>query len=197
MSRDISNHESEDNSTNEAPGTKKMGANKIDEVELLSHPSYQELMRKLNETEEKANQYWDRILRMQAESDNAVRRAERDIANAHKYALDRFVTELLPIVDSLELCVNSVPKEMQDAAQSVIEGVNLTLKMFYAAMEKFGIKQLNPVSEPFDSEHHQAISMQVDPSVKPGMVISVLQKGYTLNNRLIRPALVIVSKIEH
>src|SRR3990167_10100901 len=164
MSRDISNHESENGNTNEAPDSNK--ESKVDEVELLSHHSYQELMRKLNETEEKANQYWDRILRMQAESDNAVRRAERDIANAHKYALDRFVTELLPIVDSLELCVNSVPKEMQDAAQSVIEGVNLTLKMFYAAMEKYGIKQVNPVSEPFDSEHHQAISMQVDPSVK-------------------------------
>lgn len=192
MSRNT-NHESE---SNDASVSKKTDTPKIDEVELLSHPSYQELMRKLNEAEEKANQYWDRILRMQAENDNASRRAERDIANAHKYALDRFITELLPIVDSLELCVNNVPKERQENAQSIIEGVNLTLKMFYAAMEKFGIKQLDPVSQPFDPEHHQAISMQVDSSVQPGMVLSVLQKGYSLNNRLIRPALVIVSKAE-
>lgn len=198
MSRDSSNHESKDNNTNEEAGDfKQKAVNDTDELELLSHPSYQELMRKLNEAEQKVNQYWERILRMQAESDNAIRRAERDIANAHKYALDRFVTELLPIVDSLELCINNVPKDMQEAAQSVIEGVHLTLKMFYAAMEKFGITQLNPLSEPFNPEHHQAISMQVDTSVKPGVVISVLQKGYTLNNRLIRPALVIVSKAEH
>ncbi|OGT42185.1 MAG: nucleotide exchange factor GrpE [Gammaproteobacteria bacterium RIFCSPHIGHO2_12_FULL_37_34] len=195
MPQDMSNHESERNNANEeADASKKTSTNEVDEIELLSHPSYQELMRKLNEAEQKANQYWERILRMQAESDNALRRTERDIANAHKYALDRFVTELLPIVDSLELCINNVPNDMQQAAQSVIEGVHLTLKMFYAAMEKFGIKQLHPVSEPFDPEHHQAISMQVDASVSPGMVISVLQKGYTLNNRLIRPALVIVSK---
>ena len=195
MPQDMSNHESERNNANEeADASKKTSTNEVDEIELLSHPSYQELMRKLNEAEQKANQYWERILRMQAESDNALRRTERDIANAHKYALDRFVTELLPIVDSLELCINNVPNDMQQAAQSIIEGVHLTLKMFYAAMEKFGIKQLHPVSEPFDPEHHQAISMQVDASVSPGMVISVLQKGYTLNNRLIRPALVIVSK---
>ena len=76
----------------------------------------------------------------------------------------------------------------------MIEGVKLTLKMFYAAMEKFGIKQVNPVSEAFDPEYQQAISMQVEPTVKPGTVMSVLQKGYTLNNRLIRPALVTVAK---
>ncbi|OGT35083.1 MAG: nucleotide exchange factor GrpE [Gammaproteobacteria bacterium RIFCSPHIGHO2_12_FULL_37_14] len=195
MPRDIFNHESERNNTNkEGDGSKKTSPSEMDGVELLSHPSYQELMRKLDEAEQKANQHWERILRMQADNDNAVRRAERDIANAHKYALERFVTELLPIVDSLELCVNNVPKEIQNVASSVIEGVHLTLKMFYAAMEKFGIKQINPVSEPFNSEYHQAISMQTDSSIKPGMVISVLQKGYTLNNRLIRPALVIVSK---
>ena len=165
-------------------------------TELLDHPSYEELMHQLDETEQKCNQYWERILRMQAESDNAVRRAERDVANAHKFALEKFVAELLPIVDSLESCIANVPLEMQQKASSVIEGVQLTLKMFYAAMEKFGVKQINPVSEPFDPEFQQAISMQHDPSVKPGTVISVLQKGYTLNNRLIRPALVVVSKAE-
>lgn len=163
---------------------------------LLEHPSYEELMQKLDEAEQKSNQYWERILRMQADSENAQRRTERDVANAHKYALEKFVAELLPIIDSLELCIASVPKEMQKAAKSVTDGVSLTLKMFYNVMEKFGIKQVNPVSETFDPEHQQAISIQYDPSAKPGTVISVLQKGYILNNRLIRPALVVVAKAE-
>jgi molecular chaperone GrpE len=165
-------------------------------VELLTHPAYEELLQKLGEAEQKANQYWERILRMQAESENALRRTERDVANAHKYALEKFIGDLLPIVDSLELCVANAPEDPDAVLGSVLEGVNLTLKMFYNALEKYGIKQLNPVNEPFDPELQQAISMQHDPAVKPGTVISVLQKGYTLNNRLVRPALVVVSKAD-
>lgn len=177
------------------------GCNPEDEMnekshELLTHPSYEEMQQKLEEAEQKASQHWERILRMQADSENALRRAERDVTNAHKYALEKFATELLPIIDSLELCISSVSPELQAAAGAVIEGVNLTLKMFYSAMEKFEIKQINPINEAFDSEHQQAISLQYDPAVKPGTVISVLQKGYTLNNRLLRPALVVVSKAE-
>lgn len=164
------------------------------EEKLISHPSYEELMQKLDEAEHKNNQYWERIVRMQAETDNATRRAERDVANAHKYALEKFIADLLPIVDSLELCLSNTPADQQGAAEAVMEGVKLTLKMFYASMEKFAIKQVNPVSQPFNPEFEQAISMQEDDSVKPGTVISVLQKGYTLNNRLIRPALVVVAK---
>lgn len=167
-----------------------------EQPELLSHPSYEELQQQLEQAEQTSQQHWDRIMRMQAEADNISRRVERDVANAHKYALEKFVNELLPIIDSLELCVNSVPKDLKKAAESVVEGVNLTLKMFYAAMEKFGVKQVDPVGQAFDSEFQQAISMQYDPDTKPGMVLSVLQKGYTLNNRLIRPALVVVSKSE-
>ncbi len=164
--------------------------------ELLTHPAYEELLQKLDEAEQKANQHWERILRMQAESENASRRTERDVSNAHKYALEKFASELLPIIDSLELCVSTSQEAANESTKAVIEGVNMTLKMFYLAMEKFGIKQINPVSELFDPEHQQAISMQFDPSVPAGTVLSVLQKGYTLNNRLLRPALVIVSKAE-
>lgn len=166
-----------------------------DAAELLSHPSHQELLKQLDEAEQKANQYWERILRMQADAENAARRSERDVGNAHKYALEKFAGELLPIIDSLELCVTNADKDPKSAA-AIIEGVNLTLKMLYAALEKFGIKQINPVSEPFDPEFQQAISMQNDPKAKPGTVISVLQKGYTLNNRLLRPALVVIAKNE-
>ncbi len=162
--------------------------------QMLTELSHEELIQKLNEAEQKSNENWERVLRMQAESENAARRAERDVASAHKYALEKFVGELLPIIDSLELCATSVPADMQAAAKPVVDGVEMTLKMFNAALEKFGVKQVNPVSEAFDPETQQAISLQEDPSVKPGTVISVLQKGYTLNNRLVRPALVVVSK---
>jgi molecular chaperone GrpE len=166
------------------------------EQALLTQESYDDLMQKLGEAEQKANQYWERILRMQADAENIQRRNERDVANAHKYGLDKFVAELLPIIDSLELCVTKVPEDSTGAVASVIEGVNLTLKMFYSAMEKFGIKQVNPLNEPFNPEFEQAISMQYDPSAKPGTVVSVLQKGYTLNDRLVRPALVVIAKSE-
>ncbi|MBX3709350.1 MAG: nucleotide exchange factor GrpE [Gammaproteobacteria bacterium] len=172
------------------------GANENKATELLTHPSYEELLQKLDEAEQKANQHWERMLRMQADSENAARRAERDISNAHKYALEKFVGELLPVIDSLELCVSNASQGIQASDNAIIEGVNLTLKMFYSALEKYGVKQVNPVSEIFDPEFQQAISVQYDPLIEPGTVVSVLQKGYTLNNRLIRPALVVVSKAE-
>ncbi len=162
--------------------------------EMLTELSHAELITKLNEAEQKSNEYWERLLRMQAEADNFARRSERDVASAHKYALEKFVNELLPIVDSLELSSTAVPADMLKAAQPVLDGVEMTLKMFHMALEKFGVQQINPVGEAFNPETQQAISLQEDPEVKPGMVISVLQKGYTLNNRLVRPALVVVAK---
>lgn len=161
--------------------------------QLLSEISHEELMQKLNEAEQKSNEYWERLLRMQAEMENATRRTERDVASAHKYALEKFVSDLIPIVDGLELCPTTVPPDLQKAAKPVVDGVELTLKMFYTTFEKYGVKQVNPVGEVFNPETQQAISMQEDPSAQPGTVISVLQKGYTLNNRLIRPALVVIA----
>ena|SRR3990167_4525848 len=163
-------------------------------AQLLTELSHEELIQKLNEAEQKGNDYWERILRMTAETDNVARRSERDIANAHKYALEKFVGDLLPIVDSLELCSTTVTPDMQKAVQPILDGVELTLKMFYATLDKFGVQQVNPVGEAFNPETQQAISMQEDAKVSPGTVISVLQKGYTLNNRLVRPALVVVAK---
>lgn len=162
--------------------------------EMLEHPSYEELMQKLNEAEQKADQNWERVLRMQAEAENAKRRAERELDNAYKYALEKFVNNLLPVVDSLELCLVSVPNEMQKAAGSVIEGVQMTLKLFLTELEKAGVKQVNPVNEAFNPETQQAIQTLASDTVAPGMVISVLQKGYTLNQRMVRPALVVVAK---
>lgn len=165
-----------------------------DDEKLISHPSYEEMLEKLNKAEETCNQHWERILRMQADNENNKRRVERDISNAHKFALEKFASELLPIIDSLELCLTSAPKQLDKVAHAILEGVELTLKMFYNTLSKFNIEQVNPVSAIFDPEFQQAIAMQYDPDAKPGTVISVLQKGYTLNSRLLRPALVVVAK---
>lgn len=164
-------------------------------ADLLSHLSYEALLQKLEESQQQLGVERDRLLRLQAENENAERRREREISKAHKYALEKFATALLPIIDSLELSIHNA-KERKDPAEmeSYIEGIHLTLKLFYGVMEKFGIKQLNPTGEVFDPEFHQAISMQQDASFAAGTVISVLQRGYTLNGRLLRPALVVVAQ---
>lgn len=162
------------------------------EVPRLDHAAHEELMQQLNEAEQKSAQYWDRILRMQAEMENAARRTERDVANAHKYALEKFINELLPVIDNLERAIIAAQESKVDA-KAILEGVNLTLRMLHNALEKVGVKQINPLNEPFNPLFHEAVSMQEMDS-KPGQVISVLQKGYLLNDRLVRPAMVVVSK---
>lgn len=186
------------NSTADAINQLNISPDEIEEARLLEHPSYIELQKKLTEAEEKATQNWERVLRMQAEMDNMQRRVERDIANAHKYALEKFVVELLPVVDTLERALDHHAEDDNEegpgSTATVLEGVELTLKMLLAAMQKFGVEQVNPISQAFNPELHQAVSTQEDASVKPGTVLTVMQKGYTLNGRLVRPALVVVSK---
>lgn len=181
----VSEHEAKKSST-AAAASKLNIQEEMDEARLLEHPSYIELQNKLTEAEEKATQNWDRALRMQAEMDNVQRRVERDMANAHKYALEKFVMELLPVVDNLERALEHTSEDS--------EGISLTLKTLVSAMEKFGVEQVNPISEAFNPEFHQAVATQEDPKVKAGMVLNVMQKGYLLNGRLVRPALVVVSK---
>ena len=163
------------------------------ETDALNHLSPQELRARLTEAENKAKENWERMLRMQAESDNMRRRAELDVQDAHKYALKKFASDLLPVLDSLERAIDSHTND-EAGAGTLLDGVRLTLKMFQTTCEKFGIKQINPIDEIFNPEFHEVVSAQPNPSVKPGTVLNVLQKGYLLNERLIRPALVIVSK---
>ena len=160
---------------------------------LLEHPSYQELQKQLTEAEEKATQYLDNWRHLQAEWDNSKKRVERDIANAHKYALEKFSGELLPVVDSLERAILAHAEEAS-GKDSLLDGVEMVHKMLLAAMEKYGVEQINPEGQPFNPELHQAVSMKTDPNAKSGTVIGVLQKGYLLNKRLVRPALVIVAQ---
>ena len=134
----------------------------------------------------------DQLLRMKAEVQNIRRRAQRDVENAHKFSLDKFVTALLPVVDNMERALGSVDAELR-ADDAVYEGLELTLKSFIAVLEDFHVLQIDPVGQPFDAELHQAVSMIPNNDVEPNTVIDVFQKGYTLSGRLVRPAMVTVS----
>jgi len=146
----------------------------------------------LADAQQKASEYWDQLLRARADLTNQQRRAERELENAHKFALDRFVRELLPVHDSLELGVHAATAADADPA-NLAEGSTLTLELFNKAMEKFGVEMVDPDGETFNPEHHQAMSMQPAAGVAPNTVIKVFQKGCLLNERLVRPATVIVS----
>ena len=134
----------------------------------------------------------DKALRATAELDNIRKRTSRDIENAHKYALERFVNELLPVVDSMELGINA--SQSAEDIESLREGMDLTLKKLFDCLGKFGINAIDPAGDKFDPEWHQAVSMQELEGSDSGQVITVMQKGYELNGRLVRPAMVVVAK---
>lgn len=149
------------------------------------------LQRELEEHRRRAADSLDQFLRARAELDNMRKRAARDIESAHKYALERFVAELLPVMDSMEMGI-AASTGVDDIA-SLKEGMELTLRMLLATLEKFGVKTIDPLGEKFNPERHEAVSMQREEGTEPGMVINVMQKGYELNGRLVRPAMVVVS----
>jgi molecular chaperone GrpE len=143
----------------------------------------------LAEVQAKADENWERYVRALAEADNIRKRAGRDVEHAHKFALERFGKELLGVKDTLEmgLAVEGA------SVESLLEGSNATLKLLASTLERFGIVEVDPAGEPFDPDFHEAISMQPSDDVEPGSVVTVVQKGYTLNGRLLRPAMVIVA----
>ncbi len=158
--------------------------------EDTSEPSLEEELARLQEEVAQAR---DSALRAQAEAQNAKRRAEQDVEKARKYALERFAGELLPVVDNLERALESASGD-EEVVKPIAEGVELTLKSFQNALNKFNIEAVDPQGEPFDPQLHQAMSQIESPDVEPNTVIAVMQKGYTLNGRLVRPAMVMVSK---
>src|SRR3569832_1950135 len=155
--------------------------------------SHEQLLLTLQDAQAKADQHWNQLLLVCVEVEFVRRRAERDIEGAHKYALERFVNEFLPVKDSLELGL-AAAGEGADVAK-LREGIELTLKMLAAALEKFGVKTINTTGETFNPDLHQAMAMQEIRDAEPNVVLTVYQKGYTLNDRLIRPAMVVVSRI--
>jgi len=135
----------------------------------------------------------DRALRVQAEAQNMIRRAERDIENARKYALEKFSAGLLPVIDNLERALQAMG-DADDKVKPLLEGVELTHRSFIDVLTKFDVAEVDPTGSAFDPELHQAMSMIETPDAPPNTVVAVMQKGYTLNGRLIRPAMVVVSK---
>ncbi len=147
------------------------------------------LQKRLQQAELQAQEHYDGWLRAKAEADNIRKRAQADVANAHKYAVESFAADLLPVRDSLEAAV-AVDNSTFEALR---QGVELTLKQLDTALEKSGIKEINPVGEKFDPHKHQAMTT-VASDKPPNTVVHVLQKGYLLQDRILRPALVTVSK---
>ena len=173
----------------EAAGSEPEGSQSA--AEDTATPDHAELTGLLEDARGKADEHWDQCLRLQAEMDNLKRRTERDLANAHKFALERFANELLPVRDSLEMGLAAFDSENADKHK---EGVELTLSMLTSAMGKFEITDVDPLDESFNPDFHQAMSMQEREDVEPNTVVTVVQKGYLLHGRLLRPAMVIVSK---
>ncbi|MER2493646.1 nucleotide exchange factor GrpE [Catenovulum sediminis] len=164
-----------------------------DEVQDEVQAKLSDLEAKLAASEAKVKEQQDSVIRAKAEVDNMRRRTAQDIEKAHKFALEKFAGELLPVADNLERALQAADKE-NEALVPMIEGVELTLKSFEASLSKFGIEVVSPEQgEPLNPELHQAMSMLPNPDVAPNAIIDCLQKGYTLNGRLLRPAMVIVS----
>ena len=148
---------------------------------------------KLEAAEKKATDNWDQLLRIKAEMDNLRRRTQRDLENAHKFAIEKFVGELLPVMDSMELGLDAAAHD-SSTIESLKEGTELTLNMLKTALQKFNIVEIHPHGEQFDPALHQAMSIQESAEMEHNTVMAVMQKGYLLNDRLVRPAMVMVSK---
>lgn len=180
-----------------AESTSELNSDKAEQADsetpALDHPSYKKLEQELTDMEQKVHDYWNQVLRARAEVENIQNRAEKDVVNARKYALEKFAVELLQVADSLDQGLQLQVGE-NDLAKSIHQGLELTHTLMHSVMEKYGIKLQNPMGEKFDPNLHKAISMVESPDVESGTIINVMQKGYTLNERVIRPAMVVVSK---
>jgi molecular chaperone GrpE len=164
----------------------------VNTVEVEDAIDVDALRAELDDARAKADDYWNRLLRAQAEMENLRRRNARELEQAHRFALERFATELLQVKDSLEMGVDAARSETD--AEKLREGTELTLKMLTQVMKRFNIEEIDPQGAPFDPERHQAMTMQENRQLPPNTVVAVMQKGYALNDRLLRPAMVIVSK---
>jgi len=176
--------ELENETINEEPSHTEVGEHEY---------TIEELKTELEEARQKANDSWDKAVRTQAEMENLKRRTQKDLEDAHKFALTGFAKELLPVFDSLALGLQAATGNSEDV-KKFREGSELTIKQFEALFKKFNIVAIDPVGQPFNPEQHQAMLMQEVAGAEPNTVVNVFQKGYTLNGRLLRPAMVVVAK---
>ena len=154
----------------------------------------EQLKERLSEANLSAERAEDDLLRVKAEMQNLRRRTEQDVEKAHKYGIEKFSAELLGVIDNLERAVLAAKEHEDESSKAIHDGVSLTLKSFNDCFAKFSIEAVDPIGEPFNPQLHQAIATQESPDSEPNSVIEVVQKGYTLNGRVIRPAMVMVSK---
>jgi molecular chaperone GrpE len=153
----------------------------------------EELKQELEEAKQNAHDNWDKAVRIQAEMENLKRRTQKDLEDAHKFALTSFAKELLPVFDSLVLGLQAATGDSEDV-KKFREGSELTIKQFEALFAKFNIVAIDPIGQSFNAEQHQAMLMQEVEGAEPNTVVNVFQKGYMLNGRLLRPAMVVVAK---
>lgn len=196
MSQDTNQEDTSQEDTSQENTSAKPQQSEVEAEEKLqadqSEPSEEQGGNQIEELQQKLSTLGEQLLREQAEMQNVRRRAQRDIESAHKYALEKFATELLSVVDNLERAIDAIDED-DESQKSVAEGLELTLKSFSEVLAKYNVEAVEPQGQPFDADLHQAVSTVPNKDVEPNTVINVFQKGYTLNGRLIRPAMVVVS----
>ena len=180
-----------ESATADSAGDASFAEQRIDEVN--SESSDLSPQQELEQAQATVKDYWEQMMRLRAEIENYRKRAARDVENAHKYGLKSFVEELLPVIDSMEMGLSAAAGE-NATLESIREGSELTHQMFIQVLQKQGLNEIDPRGEKFDPEQHQAISMIDDESAESNTVIDVMQKGFSLNDRLVRPAMVVVAK---
>lgn len=160
----------------------------------LDELTLEQALARLDQAEAAAAGHQADILRLHADMQNVRRRAEQDVEKAHKYGQERLVSDLLPVLDNLERALQAVDGDEHEKLGALRQGVELTLKSFLDCLKKFNVNIIDPAGEPFDPQFHQAMGMQESTTAEPDTVIAVMQKGYSLNGRVLRPAMVMVSR---
>jgi molecular chaperone GrpE len=194
---DMSTESSDTTQATNNEADKDENENQTEVIDEMAALNAEELMTKVKQAQQKADENWDLALRSKAEMDNVRRRTEKDIANARRFGIEKLANELLPVKDSMELGIKAAAEVIKEdeAAAKIHEGMEMTLKMMVTAMEKVGIKEVAAAEgDIFNPEFHQAMSMQEIEGKESNTIVSVFQKGYTLNDRLLRAAMVLVAK---
>jgi len=188
----------EENRNEQAEELKDAAEASVEEVLAGEQDTEQGEVTELDSLKAQVQEFQEQMLRTQAEMQNIRRRAEMDVEKAHKFALEKFVKELLPVADSLEKAVESTEGQENagDLVASIRQGVGMTLSLLESSLKKFNVEPLNPVGEPFNPQQHEAMSMVPAPNAEPNSVVAVVQKGYLLNGRVVRPAMVMVAKAQ-
>jgi len=188
-SKDDINDILDDAELNEDVDNEELETAEDGETDSTEEVSIESLQADLEAANAKADENWDKVLRIQAEMDNLRKRSEKQVEDAHKYAVKKFVEELLPVADSLEMGY-----AVDGEVEQIREGIGLTMNVLKAAMEKFSVVAVDPLGEKFNPDLHQAMAMQPSEDYEDDHVSAVMQKGYTLSGRLVRPAMVMVVK---